>query len=111
MGKKQKSDQVIRRVVLGREYKIYSMKVEKGVPTLNELESITSTKRPNEKDMCEKHKVDKVIIVAESVITGYYGVPIDKFMELATLIEEKKKALSEDEQEEKEAETGEEVQE
>jgi hypothetical protein len=100
--KKQKTDQVIRRVVLGREYKIYSMEVKNGVPNVSELETITSDKRPNEKEMCEKHKVDKVIIVAEKVITGYYGVSIEKFMELATLIEKKEKALTEDEQEEKE---------
>ena len=97
MARNQKTDQVVRRVVLGREYKIFSMTFKGGQPTMNELETITSDKRPNESELAEKHKVDKVIILPTKIITGYYGVPIDKFMELATLVEKKEKALSEDE--------------
>lgn len=105
--KKQKTDQVIRRVVLGREYEIYSMKIEGGKPEMNLLETVTLEKRPTEKEMVDKHKVDKVIILATKVITGYYGVSIEKFMELATLVEKKEKSLSEDEQsEESENEDG-----
>ena len=100
MARNQKTDQVVRRVVLGREYKIFSMTFKGGQPTMNELETITSDKRPNESELVEKHKVDKVIILPTKIITGYYGVPIDKFMELATLVEKKEKALSEDENQE-----------
>jgi hypothetical protein len=98
--KKQKTDQVIRRVVLGREYEIYSMKVVNGKPEMKVLETVTLEKRPTEKEMAEKHKVDKVIILATKVITGYYGVSIDEFMKLATLVEKKEKSLSEAEQKE-----------
>lgn len=100
MSRNAKSDQVIRRVVLGREYEIYSMSFKGTQPTINLLETVTLDKRPTESEMVKKHKVEKVMIVAKKVITGYYGVPIDKFMELATLVEKKEKALSEDEKEE-----------
>lgn len=100
MGKKAKTDQVIRRVVLGREYKIFSMTFKSGQPSMTELETIESEKRPNESELAEKYKVDKVIIVPTKIITGYYGVSIEQFMELATLVEKKEKLLSEDEKEE-----------
>ena len=97
MSRNSKSDQVIRRVVLGREYEIYSMSFKSGQMSINLLETVTLDKRPTESEMVEKHKVEKVMILAKKVITGYYGVSIDKFMELATLVEKKEKALSEDE--------------
>jgi hypothetical protein len=100
MSRNAKSDQVIRRVVLGREYEIYSMSFKGGQPSINLLETVTLDKRPTETEMIEKYKVEKVMIVPKKVITGYYGVPIDKFMELATLVEKKEKALTEDEKEE-----------
>lgn len=100
MSKKPKSDQVVRRVVLGREYQVFSMTFKGGVPKMDLLETIVSDKRPTETEMTEKHKVDKVVILPTKVITGHYGVPIEKFMEIATLIEKKEKTLSEDDLEE-----------
>lgn len=100
MSRNAKTDQVIRRVVLGREYQIYSMTFKGGQPSMNELETITSDKRPNESELAEKHKVEKVIIIPTKVITGYYGVSIEEFMKLATLVEKKEKVLSEDEKQE-----------
>jgi hypothetical protein len=100
MSRNAKSDQVIRRVVLGREYKIFSMTFKDGQPSMNLVETITTDKRPNESEMAEKHKSDKIVIIPTKVITGYYGVPIDEFMKMATLVEKKEKALSEDEKEE-----------
>lgn len=102
MGRNAKSDQVIRRVVLGREYKVFTMTFKDGQPTMAEVETITSDKRPNETELAEKHKADKVIILPTKIITGYYGVPIEEFMKLATLVEKKEKVLSEDEKEESE---------
>lgn len=104
MSRNAKSDQVIRRVVLGREYKVFSMTFKGGQPSMNEVETITSEKRPSETELAEKHKVDKVIILPTKIITGYYGVPIDAFMEIATLVEKKEKLLSEDEKQEETAE-------
>lgn len=100
MSRNAKSDQVIRRVVLGREYKVFSMTFKDGQPLMEEVETITSDKRPNETELAEKHKADKVIILPTKIITGYYGVPIEEFMKLATLVEKKEKVLSEDEKQE-----------
>ena len=100
MGRNAKSDQVIRRVVLGREYQAYSMTFKGGQPSMDLVETITSDKRPNETELAEKHKADKVVILPTKIITGYYGVPIDEFMKIATLVEKKEKLLSEDEKQE-----------
>lgn len=97
MSKKAKSEQVIRRVVLGREYKVYSLNFIGSVPNMEELEVLICDKRPSETELCEKHKVDKVVIFPTKIITGNYGVPIDKFMEMATLVDKKEKLLSESE--------------
>lgn len=104
MSRNAKSDQVIRRVVLGREYQVYSMTFKNGQPSMDLVETITADKRPNETELAEKHKADKVVILPTKIITGYYGVPIEKFMELATLVEKKEKLLSEDEKQEETAE-------
>ena len=103
MSRNAKSDQVIRRVVLGREYKIFAMTFKDGKPTMDEVETITSDTRPNETELSKKYKADKVIIMATKVITGFYGVSIEQFMELATLVEKKEKLLTEDEQQEETA--------
>jgi hypothetical protein len=96
----KKTDKVIRRVVLGKIYNVFSMSVEKGVPTMGILEQdVDYQTRPTEKEMCEKYKVDKVVIIATGTKIGHYGVDIDKFMELATL---EKTELKIDKEEEKE---------
>jgi hypothetical protein len=100
MSRNAKTDQVIRRVVLGREYQIYAMTFKDGQPSMDLVETITTDKRPNETEMAEKHKADKVVIIPIKVITGYYGVSIEEFMNLATLVEKKEKLLSEDEKKE-----------
>lgn len=97
MSRNAKSDQVIRRVVLGREYQIYAMTFKGGQPSMDLVETITSDKRPNESEMAEKHKADKIVILPTKVITGYYGVSIEEFMKTAVLVEKKEKLLSEDE--------------
>ena len=66
----------------------------------------TTSHKPTEaSDMqpIEKHKIDKVIILPTKIITGYYGVPIDEFMKIATLVEKKEKIISEDEKQQEEA--------
>lgn len=102
MSRKTKTEQVVRRVVLGREYKIFSMTFKDNQPSMDLVETITSDKRPNESELAKKYKVDKVVIIATKVITGYYGVSIEEFMKLATLVEKKEKSLSEDKEEEPE---------
>lgn len=83
---KAKTDKVIRRVVLGKTYNVFSLKMEKGVPTMSILEQdVEYTTRPTESEMCEKHKVDKVVIISTGTKIGHYGVDISKFMEIATL--------------------------
>ena len=98
---KQKTDKVIRRVVLGKTYTIFSLKMEKGVPTTTVLEQdVEYSTRPTESEMCEKYKVDKVVIIATGTKVGHYGVPIDEFMKIATLEKEEVKKVNEDKKEE-----------
>lgn len=100
---KQKTDKVIRRVVLGKTYTILSLKMENGLPTTSVLEQdVEYSTRPTESEMCEKYEVDKVVIIATGTKVGHYGVPIDKFMEIATLEKEEVKKVDEDKKEETE---------
>lgn len=102
---KEKTDKVIRRVVLGKTYNIFSMKIENNVPVMELLEQeVECTTRPTEAEMCEKHKVDKVIIITVATNIGHYGVQIDKFMEIATLVKTEIKKEAEEIKKEAEAE-------
>ena len=98
MSRNAKTEQVIRRVVLGREYQVYSMNFKEGKMDL--IETVTADKRPSESELSEKHGIDKVVILATKVKTGYYGVSIEKFMEIAELVDTKEKVLSGDESQE-----------
>lgn len=103
---KQKTDKVIRRVVLGKTYTILSLKMENGLPTTTVLEQdVEYSTRPTEAEMCTKHKVEKVVIIATGTKVGHYGVPIDKFMEIATLEKEEVKKVEDTDS--KEGETNE----
>jgi hypothetical protein len=83
---KSKTDKVIRRVVLGKTYNVFSLKMLKGIPNMELLEQeVEYTTRPTEAELCEKYKVEKVVIMSTGTKIGHYGVPIDKFMEIATL--------------------------
>jgi hypothetical protein len=107
MSKRTKTEQVVRRVVLGREYQVFSMSFKDGVPNMDLLETLQSDKRPTESEMVEKYKVSKVVILPTKIITGYYAVPIDKFMEIAELVDQKEKTLSAEETSEETSEEGE----
>ena len=97
-----KTDNIIRRVVLGKTYNIFSMKVVEGKPQMELLEQEVSYEtRPTDAELCKKHKVDKVILMVTGTTIGHYGVDVDKFMELATLVKTEVKKVDED----KEAET------
>jgi hypothetical protein len=99
---KAKTDKVIRRVVLGKTYNVFSMKMENGMPQMAVLEQdVEYSTRPTETEMCEKHKVDKVVIIATGTKIGHYGVYIEKFMELATLEKTELKKVDDDKEEEK----------
>lgn len=102
---KIKTEQVIRRVVLGREYQIFSMKIKSGIPIMELLETITLEKRPTEGEMVEKYKVDKVVIVPTKIITGNYAVSIEEFMKIAKLVDKKEKILGETETQDTENKT------
>lgn len=103
---KVKSDKVIRRVILGKEYNIFSLKFTNGVPSMDLLETVESSTRPKEADIIEKFKdkkVEKVVIFATSTKIGHYGVPIDEFMKIATLEKTETKQLDETEEAETES--------
>jgi hypothetical protein len=92
MGKK--TEQVIRRVVIGKTYNVFSFATKNGIPDMKLLEVLktdSENPKPTDAELCTKHKVDKVMLMTQSTTTGYYGVPVDKFMEIATLVETKTK--------------------
>lgn len=98
---KAKTDKVIRRVVLGRTYNIFSLKIENGVPDMRLLEQdVEYSTKPSETDLCKKYNVEKVVIMATATKIGHYGVDIDKFMEIATLEKTDIKKVDEDKKEE-----------
>lgn len=98
---KSKTDKVIRRVVLGKTYNVFSFTLENGVPKMEVLEQeVEFTTRPTESEMCKKHNVDKVVIILTGTKIGHYGVDIEKFMEIATLEKTEIKKVDEDKKEE-----------
>lgn len=94
---KTKTDKIIRRVVLGKTYNIFSIEMKKGVPNMKLLEQdIEYVRRPTEAEMIAKHKVDKVVIIATATKIGHYGVSIEEFMKIATLEKTETKKMNEE---------------
>lgn len=78
-----KTNYVTRRVTRNKEVAIYSL--ENGKLELIDTRVIDG--RPNERQLAEEFKVSKVVCetVKSEVVT--YGVEVEKFMEIATIIE------------------------
>ena len=105
---RSKTDKVIRRVVIGKTYNVFSLNMENNLPKMTVLEKdVEYSERPKENDLCKKYKVDKVVIIATGKKIGHYGVNIKKFMEIATLEKTEVKKVDEDKQEAKEGEANE----
>lgn len=78
-----KEKMVTRRVIESKTYTIY--KVEG--TGLTEVGEITTKGRLAEKELAEQYGVDKVVCVLKSEERAVYGVPVDKFMEIAVKLE------------------------
>ena len=82
---KKKRNAVKHTVVVSRTYTVYSF--DKGITTyLDTIE--TEGKRPIEKELCEKYKVNKVILEEKEVVKKTYELDVNTFMELATEVTE-----------------------
>ena len=82
---KKKTNTVKHTVVVSRTYTVYSF--DKGIATY--LDTInTDSKRPTEKELCEKYEVNKVILEEKEVIKKTYELDVNTFMELATEVTE-----------------------
>lgn len=79
MAKREKTNMVTRRVVESRTYDIYEVNGDK----FTKLDTIAISGRVKEKELAEKYGVEKVTAIEIAVNKKVYGVPIDKFMELA----------------------------
>lgn len=76
----KRSNMVIRRVTGSKTVDVY--KFEKG--KVEKLDTITiDSSKVNEKELANKYNVTKVMTDVVKTETKYYGVPIEKFMELA----------------------------
>ena len=82
---KKKTNTVKHTVVVSRTYTVYSF--DKGITTY--IDTIdTDGKRPTEKELCKKYKVNKVILEEKEVIKKTYELDVNTFMELATEVTE-----------------------
>ena len=83
---KKRTNTVKHTVVVSRTYTVYSFD-NSGITTyLDTIE--TDGKRPIEKEICEKYKVNKVILVEKEVVKKTYELDLNTFMELATEVTE-----------------------
>lgn len=82
---KKKTNTVKHTVAVSRTYTVYSF--DKGITTyLDTIE--TDGKRPTEKELCEKYKVNKVILEEKEVVKKTYELDLNTFLELASEIAE-----------------------
>lgn len=77
---------ITRRVIENKEYKVF--KVEG--TTLELLGTEVIKGKVSEKEIAEKYGVSKVFIDCVKENKVIYGVPVDKFMEMAVVLEDKK---------------------
>lgn len=81
MGKR--TNFVTRRVIEKRTVKVYSL--ENG--TLTELDTLDIKGKISEKELAEKYKVKNVVTEVIEEEKAVYGVPVDKFMEIAVRVD------------------------
>lgn len=75
---------ITRKVVEGRNAKVYEVNGEK----LNFLEDIFIKGKVSEKELAQKHNVEKVVVIDGEEVVRTYGMDVDTFMEHAELIED-----------------------
>ena len=75
---------ITRKVVEGRNAKVYEVNGEK----LNFLEDIFIKGKISEKELAQKHNVEKVVVIDGDEVVRTYAMDVDTFMEHAELIED-----------------------
>ena len=83
---KKRTNTVKHTVVVSRTYTVYSFDNEGITTYLDTIE--TDGKRPIEKEIRDKYKVNKVILVEKEVVKKTYELDLNTFMELATEVTE-----------------------
>lgn len=73
---------VTRRVIESTDYQVYKKDGLQLVP----LDIINEKGKVSEKELATKYGIDKVFIEKIKENKAIYGVPVDKFMEIATLM-------------------------
>jgi hypothetical protein len=91
-----KERQVTRTVIDSKVYDVY----KKNGLNLEKLETIEAKGKVSEKELAEKHKVDKVFLdcVEEKKIT--YGMPVSEFMKYAKVVEDESDKKNEPQEQE-----------
>lgn len=75
---------VTRRVIEGTTYDIKQVDGDK----LIQLDTRVFKGKPKEKELAKEFNVEKVICIPQKVHKVVYGVPVDKFMEIAIKVKE-----------------------
>jgi hypothetical protein len=82
MSKQEKM--VTRRVLGSKVYNVYEFDEKTLQATL--LETIETKGKVSEKELAEKHKVEKVVVQLVKENKEVYGMPVDEFMKYAVKI-------------------------
>ena len=93
--KRKRTDYVTRRVMSTKTVVVYKL----AGTNLEKLDTIEVDGKINEGELAKKYNVKKVVTVVTEQKQKIYGVPIEKFMEIAELLKEK--TLAEKDEQEK----------
>lgn len=83
--KRTRTDYVTRRVKSTKTVDVYKL----AGTNLEKLDTIEVDGKINEGELAKKYNVKKVVTVVKEQKQKIYGVPIEKYMEIAELLEEK----------------------
>lgn len=93
--KRARTDYVTRRVMSTKRVDVYKL----AGTNLEKLDTIEVDGKINEGELAKKYNVKKVVTVVKEQKQKIYGVPIEKYMEIAELLEEKSLVEKKDEAE------------
>lgn len=83
--KRKRTDYVTRRVMSTKTVNVYKL----AGTNLEKLDTIEVDGKINEGELAKKYNVKKVVTVVTEQKQKIYGVPVEKFMEISELLEEK----------------------
>lgn len=83
--KRKRTDYVTRRVMSTKTVDVYKL----AGSNLEKLDTIEVDGKINEGELAKKYNVKKVVTVVKEQKQKIYGIPVEKYMEIAELLEEK----------------------